>query len=58
MHAHIFILQSRVYTFMNDFCSNLYTLHSTTEHAIFRLMQSVHHLYEGFNDRDVVGFAL
>ena len=57
MHAHIFILQSRVYTFMNDFCSNLYTLHSTPEHAVFGLVQSVHHLDEGFNDHNVVGFA-
>jgi energy-converting hydrogenase A subunit M len=46
------------YIFMNDFCSSLYTLHSTTEHAIFRLVQSVHHLDDGFHDRDVVGFAL
>ena len=29
-----------------------------TEHTIFRLVQSVHHLDEGFNDRNVVGFAL
>ena len=58
MKAHLFFLQSRVCTFMNDFCSNLYTLHSTTEHTLFGLVQSVHHLYEGFNDRNVIGFAL
>ena len=29
MNAHIFFLQSRVCTFMNDFCSTLYTLHFT-----------------------------
>ena len=38
MKAHLFFLQSGVYTFMNDFCSNLYTLHSTTEHALFGLV--------------------
>ena len=48
MNAHIFILQSRVYTFMNDFCLGLYTLNATrvsspfgsfgTEHALFGLV--------------------
>ena len=33
MNAHIFILQSRVCTFMNDFCSYLYTLHALAHHS-------------------------
>ena len=67
MKAHLFFLQSRVYTFMNDFCLGLFTLNATrvsspfgsfgTEHTLFGLVQSVHHLYEGFGDRNVVGFA-
>ena len=42
MNAHIFILQSRVCTFMNDFCLGLYTLNATRVSSPFSNLETEH----------------